>query len=214
MFKEFAQLRIVRIVRPHWKVLSLALLAVVGETVADIVEPWPISIVVDNVLQGKRLHGTLEAFVAPIFGQNSASLLAFALALVLTVAIVGGISAYVEKYLTTSVSQWVAHDMRLLLYQRIQRLSLAEHGKARAGDLLIARHEGHRRDPGLHRHGAARHRRRVDDARRDGRRHAVGELALHAGWPFDRARAVRVRLLLLDAGSRKRRGPSRRRRAS
>ena len=42
-----------------------------------------------------------------------------------------------EKYLTTSVSQWVAHDMRMLLYQRIQRLSLAEHGKARVGDLVI-----------------------------------------------------------------------------
>jgi subfamily B ATP-binding cassette protein MsbA len=136
MFKEFAQLRIVRIVRPHWKVLSLALLAVVGETVADIVSPWPITIVVDNVLQGKRLHGTLEAIVTSIFGQNSSSLLAFALALVLLVAIVGGISTYVEKYLTTSVSQWVAHDMRMLLYQRIQRLSLAEHGKARVGDLV------------------------------------------------------------------------------
>src|SRR6185503_4415417 len=136
MFKEFAQLRIVRIVRPHWKVLSLALLAVIGETVADIVEPWPISIVVDNVLQGKRLHGTLEALVTPIFGQNSTSLLGFALALVLIFAIVGGVSSYVEKYLTTSVSQWVAHDMRMLLYQRIQRLSLAEHGKARVGDLV------------------------------------------------------------------------------
>jgi len=46
------------------------------------------------------------------------------------------VSSYVEKYLTTSVSQWVAHDLRLLLYQRIQRLSLAEHGKSRAGDLI------------------------------------------------------------------------------
>jgi ATP-binding cassette, subfamily B, bacterial len=135
--REFDQLRIVRIVRPHWKVLTLALLAVVGETVADIVAPWPITIVVDNVLQGKRLHGNLEAIVTLIFGQNSSSLLVFALALVLLVAIVGGISTYVEKYLTTSVSQWVAHDMRMLLYQRIQRLSLAEHGKARVGDLVI-----------------------------------------------------------------------------
>jgi subfamily B ATP-binding cassette protein MsbA len=55
---------------------------------------------------------------------------------VLAIAIVGGISGYIEKYLTTSVSQWVAHDLRLLLYQRIQRLSLAEHGKSRTGDLI------------------------------------------------------------------------------
>lgn len=137
MFKDLARLRIGRILRPHWKVLAVALLAVVGETAADVMEPWPITIVVDNVLQGKRLHGTLEMIVSALFGQNSSSLLLFALGLVVLVAIIGGVSQYVEKYLTTSVSQWVAHDMRMLLYQRIQRLSLAEHGKARVGDLVI-----------------------------------------------------------------------------
>src|SRR4029077_8200205 len=74
--------------------------------------------------------------ITSVFGTNTNAILEFALAAVLVIAIVGGISAYVEKYLTTSVSQWVAHDMRLLLYQRIQRLSLAEHGKSRAGDLI------------------------------------------------------------------------------
>ena len=136
LIKDLTRLRIGRVLRPHWKVLLVALLAVVGETVADVMAPWPLTIVVDNVLQGKRLHGTLDLIVSTIFGQNSSSLLAFALGLVLLVAIVGGISQYVEKYLTTTVSQWVAHDMRMLLYQRIQRLSLAEHGKARVGDLV------------------------------------------------------------------------------
>src|SRR5262245_39859601 len=136
LIKDLARLRIGRVLRPHWKALSLALLAVLGETVADVMEPWPITIVVDNVLQGKPLHGTLNTFVTALFGQNSSSLLSFALALVLLVAIIGGVSQYVEKYLTTTVSQWVAHDMRMLLYQRIQRLSLAEHGKARVGDLV------------------------------------------------------------------------------
>lgn len=129
-------LRLGRILWPHWKALVLALFAVVGETLADVLEPWPITIVVDNVLQGKRLARPLGSLVAGIFGQNTSALLQFALASVLLIAIVGGLSAYVEKYLTTSVSQWVAHDLRLLLYQRIQRLSLAEHGKSRAGDLI------------------------------------------------------------------------------
>ena len=43
------------LVRPHWKALTLALLAVLGETLADILEPWPIKIVVDNILQSKKL---------------------------------------------------------------------------------------------------------------------------------------------------------------
>jgi subfamily B ATP-binding cassette protein MsbA len=125
-----------RILRPHWKTLVLAFLAVIGETAGDVLEPWPIKIVVDNVLQGRRFTGPLGEAVRMLFGQNTSALLAFALTAVLTIAIVGGISSYIEKYLTTTVSQWVAHDLRMLLYQRIQRLSLAEHGKSRAGDLI------------------------------------------------------------------------------
>ena len=51
-------------------------------------------------------------------------------------SVVGAISSYLEKYMTTTVGQWVSHDLRLLLYQRIQRLSLLEHGESRTGDLL------------------------------------------------------------------------------
>ena len=54
----------------------------------------------------------------------------------LLIAIVGAVSSYIEKYLTTSVSQWVAHDLRRTLYQHIQRLSLAEHDESRTGDLI------------------------------------------------------------------------------
>ena len=125
-----------KILRPHWKTLLVALLAVVGETVADVLEPWPLKIVVDNILQGKHLPRLLDAAVVGVFGNGQWALLTFALATVVLIAIVGGVGAYVEKYLTTSVSQWVAHDLRLLLYQRIQRLSLADHGKSRAGDLI------------------------------------------------------------------------------
>jgi ATP-binding cassette, subfamily B, bacterial len=129
-------LRLGRLLRPHWKPLVIALVAVIGEAAADIAEPWPVTIVVDSVLGAKKPPPRLDRAITLIFGTNTIAILEFALAAVILVAIVGGISAYIEKYLTTSVSQWVAHDMRLLLYQRIQRLSLAEHGRTRAGDLL------------------------------------------------------------------------------
>jgi subfamily B ATP-binding cassette protein MsbA len=125
-----------RILRPHWKALTLALFAVIAETLGDVLEPWPISIIVDNILQGKPLRGTLSVIVLRIFGDNTSAMLEFALAAVVVIAVVGAVGAYVEKFLTTSVSQWVAHELRLLLYNRIQRLSLAEHGKSRAGDLI------------------------------------------------------------------------------
>ena len=58
------------------------------------------------------------------------------MAAVAVIAIVGALSSYFEKYLTTSVSQWVGHDLRRTLYHHIQRLSLAEHDQSRTGDLI------------------------------------------------------------------------------
>jgi len=117
--------------------MTAALGAVLIETLADILEPWPIAIVVDGVLGGKQLPHRLRAMVEPLFGTNTTALLEFALAAIIAIAVVGGIASYIEKYLTTTVSQWVAHDLRLTLYNRIQRLSLAEHSRSRAGDLVM-----------------------------------------------------------------------------
>ena len=134
--KRSGLLLISQLIRPHWKALCVAVLAVLGETLADILEPWPIKIVVDNLLQSKPLRGPLAAFAFRLFGHDTFAILNFALASVVLIAVVGAISAYTEKYLTTSVAQWVGHDLRRMMYQRIQRLSLAEHGESRTGDLL------------------------------------------------------------------------------
>jgi ATP-binding cassette subfamily B protein len=130
------KLRIIDLVRPHWKALIIALAAVLGETLTDILEPWPVKIVVDNVLQPKKLPAGLGGIVASLFGQNADAMVRFAVAAVVAIAIVGAVSSYFEKYLTTSVSQWVGHDLRRTLYHHIQRLSLADHDESRSGDLI------------------------------------------------------------------------------
>ncbi|HET6932395.1 MAG TPA: ABC transporter ATP-binding protein [Candidatus Acidoferrum sp.] len=127
---------IIRLIRPHWKALTLAFVAVLGQTFSDVLEPWPIKIVIDNILQSKKLPGWLAGFVTGIFGQDKTAILNFAVAAVAAIAVVGAISSYFEKYLTTSVSQWVTHDLRRTLYNHIQRLSLVEHDKAQTGDLI------------------------------------------------------------------------------
>src|SRR6266850_894526 len=112
--REPTTLRIGRLLRPHWPSLALALVAVVGETAADVLQPWPIKIVVDNVVQSKRLPPWLAA-----------------------IAMIGAVSGYGVKSLTTRVAQWVGHDLRRTVYQHIQRLSLAEHHASRSGDLMM-----------------------------------------------------------------------------
>ncbi len=129
-------LRITHLLRPHWKALTIALLAVLGETLTDVLEPWPIKIVVDNLLESRKLPGWLSGIVSGLFGQDKLAILNFAVAAVAAIAVIGAVSSYVEKYLTTSVGQWVMHDLRRALYNHIQWLSLAEHDKARTGDLI------------------------------------------------------------------------------
>ncbi len=129
------ELGITRLLRPHWKALTLALVAVLGETATDLLEPWPIKVVLDYLLQSKKLPAWLGGVVG-LFGNNKLAILNFAVAAVAAIAVVGAISSYVEKYLTTSVGQWVMHDFRRSVYNHIQRLSLAEHTEARTGDLI------------------------------------------------------------------------------
>jgi subfamily B ATP-binding cassette protein MsbA len=129
-------LRLIDLVRPYWIALTLALLAILGDTAADVLQPWPIKIVIDNVLQGKKLTGWLGGVVAEAFKGNRHGTLNFAVAAVVIIAVVGAVSAYYEKVLTTSVGQWLAHDLRRMLYHQMQRFSLAEHNEASAGDLI------------------------------------------------------------------------------
>jgi subfamily B ATP-binding cassette protein MsbA len=129
-------LRIIDLVRPHWKALTVAVIAVLGETLASILDPWPVKIVVDNILKAKTLTGLVGQAVIRTFGHGPYAVLNFAVAAVALIAIVGAVSAYFEKYLTTSVSQWVGHDLRRTIYHHIQRLSLAEHDKTRTGDMI------------------------------------------------------------------------------
>jgi ATP-binding cassette subfamily B protein len=131
-----SKLKIVDLLRPHWTALVLAFCAVLGETLTDVLEPWPVKIVVDNLLQHKRLPGWIGKLVTSLFGDNPYAILNFAVGAVAAIAVVGALSSYFEKYLTTSVSQWVTHDLRRLLYNHIQRLSLAEYDERRTGDLI------------------------------------------------------------------------------
>ncbi|HYL39601.1 MAG TPA: ABC transporter ATP-binding protein [Bryobacteraceae bacterium] len=114
----------------------LGLAAVVGEGVANLLEPWPLKIVLDNVLKSRTVHGWLNHLILSRFDGDKLKVLEFAALSVLVIALVGGLCSYVEKYVTTSVGQWVTHDLRRALYSHIQRLSLAYHDHKQTGDLI------------------------------------------------------------------------------
>jgi ATP-binding cassette subfamily B protein len=129
-------LKITDLLRPHKKTLALATLAALVQSATDLLEPWPLKIVIDNVLRSRPLNGWLNDLIVSRFGQDRMAMLEFAVLAVLVIAAIGAVSGYAEKYLTTSVGQWVMHDLRQALYSHIQRLSLSYHDNKRTGDLI------------------------------------------------------------------------------
>jgi ATP-binding cassette, subfamily B, bacterial len=124
--------------RPHRNVLALALLAAIGESISDIAQPWPIKIVLDNVLHHHSTHGNawLNNLILSVAGTDQWAVLRLATLAALVIAIVGAVCSYAQTSLTTSMGQWVSHDLRLTVYSHVQRLSLAYHDNKRTGDLI------------------------------------------------------------------------------
>src|SRR5215472_9437119 len=129
------KIRITDLLYPHWRTLTFAFIAVIGESLTDLLAPWPLKIVFDYVFGSKPMPDWLAAMVS-LIGTDKFSILNFAVLAVIVIAVFGAISSYVEKYLTTSVGQWVMHDLRRVLYSHIQRLSLSYHDQKRTGDLI------------------------------------------------------------------------------
>src|SRR5215510_11156674 len=130
------RLRIRGLLRPHVGALTLGLLAVAGEGAANLLQPWPLKIVLDDVLRSRESHTTVAHWVQVLVGSDKLAMLRFACMAVVAIALLDAIASYVEKYLTTSVAQWVSYDLRGRVYSHIQKLSLAFHDQERTGDLI------------------------------------------------------------------------------
>jgi ATP-binding cassette subfamily B protein len=129
-------INLARLLRPHWRKLLVALLAVIGITVADVLQPWPLKIVLDYLLSGRKMPPGLASFLTVAFGNDKNAILGFAVVSVAAITLLDSISSYVESYVMTSVGQWVGHDIRRTVYHHIERLSLGYYDQKQTGDLL------------------------------------------------------------------------------
>jgi ATP-binding cassette, subfamily B, bacterial len=111
------------------------MIAVIGQAIAKLADPWPIKIVLDYVLQSKVGDGWLSDVVT-YFGEDKMAILRFAAGAALGIALFDAICSYTEKFFTTSVGQWIMHELRRTLYSHIQRMSLSYHDQKRTGDLI------------------------------------------------------------------------------
>src|SRR5438270_765571 len=131
------RIKITRLLRPYWQQLAIAFVAILAESATDLLEPWPLKIVFDYVFGSKQMPGWMAGLLNRTTGLDRIAVLNFAAIAVILIAAVSAVSTYAEKYLTTSVGQRVMHDLRLTLYNHIQRLSLSFFAEQKTGDLIV-----------------------------------------------------------------------------
>jgi len=111
------KITIADLLRPHFKSLIGGILAVIGAGTATLLEPWPLKVVVDNVLKSEPVrNGWLNKLITAVAGTDKLAILKLAAISFIVIACVDAICTYVQKYITTSVGQWVMHDLRRAVY--------------------------------------------------------------------------------------------------
>ncbi|HLK85040.1 MAG TPA: ABC transporter ATP-binding protein [Candidatus Binataceae bacterium] len=120
--------------RPHLGRLLLAVLGVVLAAALEVLKPWPLKLVIDNVLRGAPLGAAWPARAAAL--PPAHLLLAACLGLVALYVVLGLVNVF-NNYISISIGQRMVNDLRAQMFDHLQRLSLSFHRGRAIGDLMV-----------------------------------------------------------------------------
>jgi ATP-binding cassette subfamily B protein/subfamily B ATP-binding cassette protein MsbA len=116
--------------KPYWPSFFLALGQVFLISALELLKPWPLKIIIDNILGNTPLP-----FGFHLDWSAETLLVLVCTGLVLVYILVGGLRV-LNDYTTIRIGQGMVNDLRRDLYSRIQRLSLSFHTRQQVGDLM------------------------------------------------------------------------------
>jgi ABC-type multidrug transport system fused ATPase/permease subunit len=132
-----SKMRLVReLLGPYHRWLLVIFGMMLIETAMSVASPWPLKIILDNVVGSHKPPGWLDALRFLDLGGDKMELAAVAGAAVVVIALLGAMASYIDNYYTESVSQWVAHDLRMRVYDHLHRLSLGYYDTHQTGTIL------------------------------------------------------------------------------
>jgi ATP-binding cassette, subfamily B, bacterial len=112
------------------------LLALTG-VVFELAKPWPIKVVIDNVLSGQPFPASMSHLISHLPGAASKSgLLLWCVGVAFFLVWAGGIMAIVVLDRVMKVCHKLVAEVSIDLFAKLQRLSLAYHNRNTVGDLL------------------------------------------------------------------------------
>ena len=125
-----------QLLQPYRFHLIAILAAMIVETIANLAAPWPLKVIIDDVAghgHSSPVFSRIESALAGTQKMNLAVIMALSF---LLIAIIGAVAGYIDNYITESVGQRVAHDLRMRTYHHLQRLSLSYYDTHATGGIL------------------------------------------------------------------------------
>ena len=125
-------LALVPYLAPHRRKLTFAAVLTVLAVATELAKPWPIKVVIDQVLLGNEW-----ALMPAAWRHDSGAMLTFAIAATVLLAVLGGAAGYWRDLWLADAGQRAVGKVRRDALDAVLRQSLAFHERHRAGDLLV-----------------------------------------------------------------------------
>lgn len=122
-------------IRQEWRLIILSLIALLAEVGLRLLEPWPLKVIFDGVIEKTPIHKHLPSFLSQ-FNQPSQLIIFAAIALVL-ISLFRALASYFNTVGFALIGNRVLTQVRRDLYCHLQSLSLSFHNQAKGGDLTI-----------------------------------------------------------------------------
>lgn len=120
--------------RPHRRTLAAAYLFRLLSVAAAVVSPWPLKVIIDNVIARRPLPGPLRVFGA---GLSPEWLVLWLAAFFVLAAVVGAVTNALEKNLSARVRERLTLSLRDRLLAHLQTLPPTFRTNNRSGELVL-----------------------------------------------------------------------------
>lgn len=104
---------------PHWKVLLVAVICMIIVSGSNLILPWIIKDIVDEVLAEKNIQ-----------------MLYWVIAAILVIFLIRGFTTFGNRFLMGYIGQRVVTDLRKTLFAHLQKLSISYYDKRRTGEIM------------------------------------------------------------------------------
>lgn len=132
------QLRLLRYVLPHWRELKMILITMALAIGVDVLQPWPMKILVDDILGDQHSPQWLKRMAGALPGPPGESgLLIWVCVATVLIYILHTVVSMANTYATVGLGRRMTYNLGADLFLHLQRLSLKFHSRRPVGDTIM-----------------------------------------------------------------------------